>query len=87
MRMWPAAWRKRSRPQESENSDLPRQSLYAGLTWAYMGDADRAFRAFEAAYRDRDRELPFVMRGRLVGGLRTDVRYGLLLKRMNLPTG
>jgi TolB-like protein/Tfp pilus assembly protein PilF len=51
---------------------------------AYRGDADSAFEWLERAYRERDAGLPSMKIDILMGKLRGDARWQLLLERMGL---
>ncbi|HEX9764599.1 MAG TPA: tetratricopeptide repeat protein, partial [Candidatus Acidoferrales bacterium] len=54
--------------------------VYVGL-----GENDRAFDWLERAYQERSCWLPFIKLNPLFDGLRSDPRYGDLLRRLNLP--
>jgi TolB-like protein/Tfp pilus assembly protein PilF len=52
---------------------------------AYRGETDLAFEWLESAYRQRDAGLMVVKSDVLLEGIRRDLRYVALMKRMNLP--
>lgn len=54
--------------------------------YAYRGDADRAFKWLERAYRQRDTGMAWYVRSDpLLTNIKADPRYSALLLRMELP--
>ncbi len=64
----------------------PRSDYYMARAYAVLGNRDAAIRGLEAAYQGRATTLPWI---RVHGGphdsLRSDPRFGDLLRRMKLP--
>jgi TolB-like protein/DNA-binding winged helix-turn-helix (wHTH) protein/lipoprotein NlpI len=54
--------------------------------YALLGDKDQAFQWLEKAFTERDPPLIFLKTGDRFESLRTDPRFGDLLRRMGLPT-
>jgi len=57
-------------------------SIYAAL-----GDSDSAFAWLEKGFRAHDGQLALIKVDPMLKGVRADPRYGVLLKRLNLPPG
>jgi hypothetical protein len=53
--------------------------------YAYRGDADRAMKWLEQAYREKDTELCFIRFEPIFRKLSSDPRYQNFLHKMNLP--
>ena len=53
--------------------------------YSYRGEADQAFAWLDRSYRQRDPGTPEFKTDPLMKGLRSDPRYGALLKKMRLP--
>lgn len=53
--------------------------------YAWRGEADSAFEWLESAYRHRDGGLGYLKYDPLLRKVRGDPRYGVLLRKMNLP--
>ena len=56
-----------------------------GTVHAYRGEADAAVTWLERAYRQRDGGMVFLKVDPLLRNLRSDPRYKVLLRKMNLP--
>jgi hypothetical protein len=53
--------------------------------YAWRGEKDQAFTWLDRAFVQHDGELVALKLDMLMASLRTDPRYGALLRRMNLP--
>jgi hypothetical protein len=61
-------------------------ALQIAEVYAYMGEAERAFKWLERAYAQRDTGLSSSIKGDpLLKKLKHDPRYAALLKKMDLP--
>lgn len=56
-----------------------------GTVHAYRGEADAAVTWLERAHRQRDGNMLFLKVDPLLRNLRSDARYKVLLRKMNLP--
>jgi hypothetical protein len=56
-----------------------------GEIYAYRQEPDRAFEWLEAAYRERDSGMTWITYDPFMKNVRTDARWPVLLKKMNLP--
>ena len=65
------------------NGDV--MSYQFGQIYAQLGDADRAFAAFDKAVEVRDSGLVQFKRDPLLDPLRQDARYRALLTRLKFP--
>ncbi len=65
----------------------PEDDIVADLavSYALMGDRDKAFDALEKAFSIQDDELIFGIRYPALDSLRTDPRYAALMRRLALP--
>jgi adenylate cyclase len=61
------------------------QAYYVGLTYAYRGDRDLAFRWLDRAYEQRDQGFIAFVGEPLFKSIKGDPRYKAFLKKMNLP--
>jgi hypothetical protein len=59
-----------------------RAAIHAGL-----GDADRCFASLEDAFRLRSRSMAWLAVSREYAPLRSDPRFGDLVRRIGIPTG
>jgi hypothetical protein len=57
----------------------------AAVVYGLLGDKDLAFRLLEAAYDERDSNIPWIQSDPNLRTLSDDPRFGDLLRRMNLP--
>jgi hypothetical protein len=57
----------------------------AAVVYGLLGDRDRAFRLLEAAYEERDSNIPWIQSDPDLRTLSDDPRFRDLLRRMNLP--
>ncbi len=57
------------------------------FVWSYalLGDADQAFAWLERAFEERDNDLVFLRTDPTLDSLRSDPRYGDLLRRIGFP--
>ena len=62
------------------------ESSQYGEIYAQLGDADRAFAAFDKAAEVRDPGLIYLKRDPLLDPIRRDPRFAALLKRLKFPT-
>jgi serine/threonine protein kinase/TolB-like protein/Tfp pilus assembly protein PilF len=63
----------------------PKDSAYAiAEVYAWRGEQDQAFAWLERAYRQRDGSLAEISADPLLAGLRSDSRYGAVLKKLQL---
>jgi TolB-like protein/tetratricopeptide (TPR) repeat protein len=68
-------------------ADLERDNnpMGAAVVYGVLGDRDLAFRLLEAAYEERDSNIPWMQSDPNLRTLNDDPRFGDLLRRMNLP--
>jgi TolB-like protein/Tfp pilus assembly protein PilF/predicted Ser/Thr protein kinase len=68
-------------------ADLERDNnpMGAAVVYGVLGDRDLAFRLLEAAYEQRDSNIPWIQSDPNLRTLNDDPRFGDLLRRMNLP--
>jgi TolB-like protein/predicted Ser/Thr protein kinase len=57
----------------------------AAVVYGVLGERDLAFRLLEAAYEERDSNIPWIQSDPNLRTLSDDPRFGALLRRMNLP--
>jgi len=56
-----------------------------GFDYAELGDKDQAFAWLEKAYAEKSDSIVWVKNDPAIAGLRSDPRYGALLKKMGMP--
>ena len=59
--------------------------LGAAVVYGVIGERDLVFRLLEAAYEERDSNIPWIQSDPNLRALSDDPRFGALLRRMNLP--
>jgi len=59
-------------------------SFCIAMLWAALGNFDKAFEYMDKAIEERDSIMPLVHLYADIGDLRSDPRFGILLKKMNL---
>jgi eukaryotic-like serine/threonine-protein kinase len=69
--------------RSSKNGPVPAYHI-AGV-YSALGDRDQAFASLEKAYQERDDQLLWTIVDPAFDGIRSDPRYGDLLRRMGLP--
>jgi hypothetical protein len=55
------------------------------VSFAVLGDRDKVFQYLEKMFSDEDDELIFCIRYPALDGIRSDPRYGDLMRRLGLP--
>jgi TolB-like protein/predicted Ser/Thr protein kinase len=77
----------RTRDARTVAADLERANnpMGAAVVYGLLGDKDLAFRLLEAAYEERDSNIPWIQSDPNLRTLSDDPRFGDLLRRMNLP--
>ena len=60
-------------------------AYYFAIIYAGLGDTAKAFERLEKAFQDRSEELLFVKADPRLDGIRSDVRYTKLVRRLGLP--
>jgi tetratricopeptide (TPR) repeat protein len=61
------------------------QAFDIGVTYAYLGDSDKAFEWLDRGLRQKDIEFQYIRTFLELSPLRSDPRYKALLNKMNLP--
>jgi TolB-like protein/Tfp pilus assembly protein PilF/predicted Ser/Thr protein kinase len=59
-------------------------SFCIGLLWGALGNLDKAFERMDQAIEERDSIMPFAHIYADIGALRSDSRFGKMMKKMNL---
>jgi len=71
--------------RELENKFAGVAAYDIGRVHAYRGEADSAFTWLERGYQQHGAAMPFLKIDPLLRNLRSDARYNILLRKMNLP--